>query len=301
MKSGVAFEKARRALLRLEEERYHPKNWRPIVLGLSGGAWRRNHLAQFGSWLTAGRGILGLAQVIEGDFREVMEKRRQEEDKLRKYIASEGLEAFPAVVVDDSLLGGIDTLLQCYGIGGIKPNTVILGWAENPAGRPVFARILRQVSAMARSIIVVRSPDDDEQFARAAEHGTIDVWWKGGRSGTLILLLVHLLTRHPQWRTRGVRLLHAIGENSDAAKPGAALGELITTARIRATPVILNTRFPKESLRHESRGAALVMIGFEPPETEDENDRFFETTSEEMDGLGQVLLVYSAGGHSLNG
>jgi amino acid transporter len=46
---------------------------------------------------------------------------------------------------------------------------------------------------------------------------------------------------------------------------------------------------------------ALVMIGFEPPETEDENDRFFETTSEEMDGLGQVLLVYSAGGHSLNG
>ena len=30
--SGAAFERARRALLRLEEENYHPKNWRPIIL-----------------------------------------------------------------------------------------------------------------------------------------------------------------------------------------------------------------------------------------------------------------------------
>ncbi|MCF7676097.1 MAG: amino acid permease, partial [Akkermansiaceae bacterium] len=193
VKSGVAFEKARKALLRLEEERYHPKNWRPIVLGLSGGAWRRNHLAEFGGWLTAGRGILGLAQVIVGNFQEDIEKRRQEEDKLRKHIAREGLEAFPAVVVDETLLGGINTLLQCYGIGGIRPNTVILGWSEDPVAQPMFARILRQISAMERSMIVVHS-QDDEHFGRAAERGTIDIWWKGGRSGTLILLLVFLLT-----------------------------------------------------------------------------------------------------------
>ncbi len=300
VKSGAAFEKARKALLRLEEERYHPKNWRPIVLGLRGGAWRRNHLAEFGAWLTAGRGILGLAQVIVGDFREEMEKRRQEEDKLRKYIAREGLEAFPAVVVDENLLGGIDTLLQCYGIGGIKPNTVILGWAANPEGRPMFARILRQISAMERSILIVHSPDD-EHFEAAAEKGSIDIWWKGGQSGTLILLLVHLLTQHPQWRNRNVRLLHAIGENADPAKPMAALQELISTARVRATPVVFNSKNVKEALRHESRAAALVMAGFEPPETEEEDERFFEVTSEEMEGLSQVLLVYSAGGHSISG
>lgn len=300
VKSGVAFERARRALLRLEEERYHPKNWRPIVLGLSGGAWRRNHLAEFGAWLTAGRGILGLAQVIVGHSQADMEKRQQEEDKLRKYIARENLEAFPAVVVGETLLGGINTLLQCYGIGGIRPNTVILGWSEDSAAQPMFARILRQIAAMKRSMIVVHC-SDDELFDRVADHGTIDIWWKGGRSGTLILLLVYLLTKHPQWRNRQVRLLHAIAENGDPAKPLLALQELITTARIRATPVILNTANPKETLRLESRGAGLVMMGFEPPENEDEDGAFLATNSGEMEGLGQVLLVYSAGGHSING
>ena len=76
---------------------------------------------------------------------------------------------------------------------------------------------------------------------------------------------------------------------------------MITTARIRATPVILNTKVTKESLRYESRTAALVMVGFEPPESEEQDERFFEVTNQEMEGLGQVLLVYSAGGHSLNG
>ncbi len=36
--SGVAFERARKALLKLEDEKYHPKNWRPSILALSGGA-----------------------------------------------------------------------------------------------------------------------------------------------------------------------------------------------------------------------------------------------------------------------
>ena len=70
VRSGAAFERARRALLQLEDTRYHPKNWRPIILALSGGAWRRNHLAQYGSWLTAGRGIMILAQVMEENGRE---------------------------------------------------------------------------------------------------------------------------------------------------------------------------------------------------------------------------------------
>ncbi len=100
--SGLAYERARRALLRLEEEKYHAKNWRPAILALSGGAFRRNHLTEFGSWLTAGRGILSFAQMIVGDVEKNMEKRKSEEDKLRKFIAEEEVEGFPAVVVEES-------------------------------------------------------------------------------------------------------------------------------------------------------------------------------------------------------
>ncbi|HEX9793554.1 MAG TPA: amino acid permease, partial [Planctomycetota bacterium] len=48
VRGGTAFERARRSLLKLEVETFHPKNWRPHVLALSGGAWNRVHLAVYG-------------------------------------------------------------------------------------------------------------------------------------------------------------------------------------------------------------------------------------------------------------
>jgi len=128
--SGLAYERARRALLRLEEEKYHAKNWRPAILALSGGAFRRNHLTEFGSWLTAGRGILSFAQIIVGDVEKNMEKRKSEEDKLRKFIAEEEVEGFPAVVVEESVMRGLAHLLQCHGIGGLRSNTVLIRFGD---------------------------------------------------------------------------------------------------------------------------------------------------------------------------
>ena len=49
LQSGLLFERTRRNLLRLEEEMYHPKNWRPIILALSGAGWDRPHLADLRS------------------------------------------------------------------------------------------------------------------------------------------------------------------------------------------------------------------------------------------------------------
>jgi hypothetical protein len=80
--SGVAFERARRNLLVLEEELEHPKNWRPIILAISGAAWTRVHLAVYGHWLTAGRGILSLAQVIFGEVEDLFARRAKQEELL---------------------------------------------------------------------------------------------------------------------------------------------------------------------------------------------------------------------------
>ena len=99
VRSGAVFEQARRSLLTLEEEQYHPKNWRPVVLALSGAGWKRTHLAVYGHWLTAGHGVLTLGQVIEGDIEQMTQRRRNQQDVVRSFIQEEGLQAFPAVVV----------------------------------------------------------------------------------------------------------------------------------------------------------------------------------------------------------
>ena len=294
LQSGAAFERARRALLRLEEERYHPKNWRPIILALSGGAWMRNHLAEFGYWFTAGHGVLSLGQIISGDVEDQVERRISEEDKLRKFIANEDLEAFPAVVVEDDLMEGVKTLLQSHGIGGFRPNTVMLGWSEDPERYPTFFEMLRLIRELGRSIIIVRSPRE----RGVIPEGPIDIWWRGGSNGTLMLLLAHLLAKNPQWRNRKIRVLSAIGADKDPEKASARISEMLATARIKADPEIVAAEDSLEVMRRRSADSALVLIGFELPEEGGETECGVELNAT-IEGFDNVVLVSSSGGMSL--
>ena len=298
VRSGAAFEQARRALLKLEDTRYHPKNWRPTVLALSGGAWRRNHLAQYGSWLTARRGVLLLAQVIDGEVEHRLERREQEEEKLRKFISNEELQAFASVVVEPNLVDGVKSLLQCCGLGGIRPNTVLLGWAENPQRRTRFFQILHLIRDLERSALVAYFPDDENRLF-AAPAGSIDIWWKGGRNGTLMLLLAHLLTQNPEWRNHPIRLVFAVADEGEITNATEQLAKLTEAARVKAKLEIVCGPDRLGEMQRCSQDAAVVLMGLELADEVDETTAF-ERIRENIGELRRVLLVYSAGGHSLS-
>lgn len=297
--SGVAFERARKSLLKLEEEKYHPKNWRPTILALSGGAWQRNHLAEFGYLLTAGHGILTLAQIIQGDVENKVERRREGESKLRQYIVENDLEAFTSVVVENDLLKGAQAMLQCCGIGGFKPNTLLLGWSENPERRVPFFKILRLSLELNRSLVMIRSVGEESQLLWSSPpNGTIDIWWKGGRNGNLQLVLAHLLTQNDRWRRHKIRIMVGVSKTTDPAKAESNIQTLIETARVKATPHIVCSDNIYDEMRVHSASAAVVFIGFEIPAAGNEDD-FMQTTSERIGELPNVILVSSAGNTSL--
>ncbi len=296
IKSGLAFERARKALLRLEEERYHPKNWRPAILALSGGAWSRFHLAEYGYWLTSGRGILSLGQVLTGDVDDRHAVRRREEDQLRKFIAEESLCAFPAVVVDRDLFGGIKSLVQCHGIGGLRSNTVLLGWSVDPQRFVDYGRLLRLIRHLNRSILVVKCEEDKARWSAPA--GPIDIWWQSREHGSLMLLLSHLLGKNEEWRDRDVRIFHPVEEEAKRAEAEAALSKLLTTSRIAARIEIVVCPDFREIMAERSAGAGLVFLGFDPPAEGDE-EAFVRGVSRFTEGLKNVVLASDAGNVSL--
>jgi len=296
---GMAFERARRAMLALESSADHPKNWRPIILTLSSGALKRRELAEYGSWLTARRGVLSLGQVIIGDLEDRMEVHRSEEAKLRQFIAAEDLEAFPAVVVDESLTEGLKCLLQCHGIGGFRSNTVCMGWPLERDRVPDYGEMLRLIRVFDRSIVIVNCHDEAElRLLQIPPEGTIDIWWKGGKNGALMLSLAHLLKQNAAWRRREIRILRSVGEDVDPVKAKVPLEEMIERSRIEAVAEILPTDRPTEALRVHSQSAAVVMIGFDPP-PEGEELKFHDNMESLSRGLQHVLLISSAGGVSL--
>jgi amino acid transporter len=289
VRSGVAFESARKALLRLEREPIHPKNWRPIVLALGGSA--RHQISELGYWLTAGRGVLSLGQVITGEVDDRLERGYRAEQLLRQTISKDGLEAFPAVVIDEDLLEGVKALLQCHGIGGIRPNTIMLGWGDDPEQLERFGEVLRLAADLQRNIVVIKREDAREPWTTLP--GDIHVWWHGRRNGPLMLLLAHLLVQNPEFRRRTVRLIHAVPEESARESAQEHLTEVTRRARVDAEPTTLVYDNLHEAVINTSKEAAIVFFGFHPP-AKGAHIQFFQDIEILTDGLPEVVLVCAA-------
>ena len=297
MQSGLLFERTRKNLLKLEDQLYHPKNWRPIILALSGAGWDRPHLAVYGHWFTSGHGILSLGQVIQGEVDERLDRLFAQERLLHTYIRERELEAFPAVVVAGSLPEGITALIQCQGLGELRPNTVLMGWPNSLKRLENFGRTLRRISALNRNVLTVRFLEEAED-AWEAPPGTIDVWWRGHKNGELMLLLAHLLSKNANWRSRTIRLLRVVENEAGREKVIEHLTDLCESARIPAKPEFIVGPNPAEAIQTASRHAAIVLMGFETPARGDE--KAFCARMEELSGpLPRVVFVHSVGGMSL--
>ena len=297
LRSGLLFERARRNLLKLEEFGNHPKNWRPVILALSGEAWSRSYLAVYGHWFTGGSGVLSLGQVISGSVENRVERRAQQEEILRSFIRDEELEAFPAVVVDSTLPEGISSLAQSHGIGLLRPNTVLLGWPHDTERLESLWASLNTIARLRLNIVCLsfhEEPDDSWEVPT----GFIDVWWRGRQNGDLMLLLAYLLTKNPGWRGHTIRLLRVIQNNAGREEVVGHMNELIKHARIPATPEVVVADDVPKAMRDTSRNSAIVFIGFEVPEKGDEL-AFYQRMEQLAGGLPRVVYVDSIGEISL--
>ena len=296
-RSGAAFERARRNLLALEEATYHPKNWRPAILALSGGAWSRVHLAVYAHWLTGGRGLLTLGQVIPGEVDDHHYRRASQEKSLRAFIADQELDAFAAVLVAPEVSQGIEALLQCHGMGAFRPNVALTGWCDDEEKQEGFGAMLRTIAQLDLSFAIVHFEHYSED-PWIPPPGPIDVWWRGKANGALMLLLAYLITQNPPWRNRRIRLLRLVGSEAGREEATEHLRELISEARIDADPrVIVGDDFPRV-LRGTSRTAGLVFLGVQPPERGQE-DEFVQQTEGLLQGIKVAILVHGVEGASV--
>lgn len=293
--SGLAYHRARKALLKLERERYHPKNWRPGILVLAGVGKSRLHLCEYACWLTAERGVVSVGQVIHGELEEFLERRIEAENVMRHFLQKEGFPAFPVVVVEETVHGAVKALLQCHGLGGMRPNTVMLGWSSDPENVGVFAATLDIAKRMKRSLLIVASAQ--EERTRAVE-GIVNIWWSDRKSGVLMLLLAYLLKTNGVWKDQPLRVIRPVPPKADTENIEKEMQAVLAHARISAEVLVVPTEDPLEAVREVMDPSAVLFAGFEPP---DENMvREIVTTLQPVADLpGDVILVYNAGDVSL--
>lgn len=129
---GLSLSAARYALLRLEEGPPHTKNWRPqllVLLKLDEDLHvKYPRLLTFASQLKAGKGLTIVGSVIQGSFLESYGEAQAAEQTIKNMMEIEKVKGFCQVVVASKVREGLAHLIQSCGLGGMRHNSVVLGW-----------------------------------------------------------------------------------------------------------------------------------------------------------------------------
>ncbi|XP_060804181.1 solute carrier family 12 member 6 isoform X1 [Amyelois transitella] len=215
---GLALSAARYSLLRLEEGPPHTKNWRPQVLVLAKlnsdlkPTYRK--MLAFASQLKAGKGLTVCVSVVAGDFTRLSSEALSAKQNLRKCMEDEKLKGFVDVLVAPNIADGLSHFVQTCGLGGLKPNTVIVGWPygwrhseETAATEPKWHGFLHTVRAVAAARMALLVPKGINFFPDSTEKisGNIDIWWIV-HDGGMLMLLPFLLKQHRTWKNCKMRI-----------------------------------------------------------------------------------------------
>ena len=301
LNSGLLFERTRKNLLRLEQMLYHPKNWRPIILSMSGAASERKQISLLGHWFTSGHGILNLGQVIQGDVEERIDRIANQEALLANFIRDKKLEAFPNVVAAPTLIEGIEYLVQCTGLGALRPNTLLIGWPEEENKAEVLLASLRVIAALRRNLVIAKIEDFEEEGGGSQDQpvgGYIDVWWRGRQNGELMLLMAHLLKQNPRWRNSTIRLMRIVADEAATDEVIQHLEALAASARIEVEAKVFVSEHPAHVIGKQSKKAEFVFLGFQLPEVGYEA-KFHQQLNRLSENLPRAIFINSIGNMKL--
>ncbi|GFY59242.1 solute carrier family 12 member 6 [Trichonephila inaurata madagascariensis] len=240
---GLALSAARYSLLRLEEGPPHTKNWRPQILVLcklnADLVPKHRKLIAFASQLKADalhiqeiepnpflplnyrifhynsqrltsncKGLTLVSAVLEGEFTKKHSEAQAAKLSLKKVMGEEKVKGFAEVVVCPSIANGLSHLIQTTGLGGLKHNTVIMGWPfswrQNPEAGRIFIDNVRNIAASKNALLIPKGIDQYPEITGKVS-GHIDVWWIV-HDGGLLMLLPFLLKQHRVWKNCKLRI-----------------------------------------------------------------------------------------------
>ncbi|MDH3676551.1 MAG: hypothetical protein OES12_13730, partial [Anaerolineae bacterium] len=296
VRSGFWFALARYALLNIEAQRYHVKNWRPNILVFTGQPHNRERLAELAEWLTVGQGIVTFSQLLVGDVEQLAGRglRETARKNIRKYIQDRRMTAFAQADVVSSFHEGALTIAQADGTGALEANSVLFGWSGTPDGRIGQLKLLRTLVQLRKSVLLLNF-DEQRKFGRQK---IIDVWW-GGRGGNadMMLILAYLIRQHQSWYGAEIRLLRIINSHEGQDQCETHMEQLLQSVRVKADAVIIVRSDPEQPLAEiisaHSRNTDLTVLGIQVPEL-DQVEAYSQYLDELMQGVGSALLVRSA-------
>ncbi|TKR58850.1 hypothetical protein L596_030240 [Steinernema carpocapsae] len=285
---GLALSTAQYSLMKIDDKDPHPKNWRPQVLLMHSMLWSKEsvdvrylNLMNLASQLKAGRGLSIIVSFLRGDPSSIDDRKNAEEVKKRMEfdMGQLRLRGFAKAVIHDEnqLSGSLTTLIQSVGIGGLRPNTLLLSWPvkdidEDDSEFQTFTDKLHAGVAMDMSLLVAKGIVDFPTSALKL-NGTVDVYWIV-QDGGLCLLMAYLLKQNRVWRHCKLRVIAIAQEMDNNVKMQEELESYVYALRIDAKVVVVELSDPQ-----------ITKVAFERTLLMEERTKFLKGAQQLMSGI----------------
>ena len=289
---GFYYSRTRDNLFTLAQMPVHPKNWRPTIIVFTGNPNNRLTLVQYADWLGSGRGIITLAGILTGEFTRMVDKRNEYLAALRTFIRENRIRAFPEVLVAPDFELGLNQFLQVTSIGPIKPNVALFGWTHDESRIGSVVQSIDTSTKLGMSTLLLH---DHGLPPPKARRRSIDIWWRGKKNGSLMVILAYLLSLNRAWSGTAIRILRIIPDATQHNATHAEMQTLIEASRMKIAIKIVISKEPFPGLlRTYSRDATAIFLGFSLP-TKENAPAFHRSYNALVEGLPTTLLVHSTG------
>ena len=263
-----AMQVIRRQLLTTLGEAEHDRDWRPNILAFTRDSGRRLLLLRFAEWIGGTTGLISAVKIVEGSVPKVAKEKETALAELNNCIREAKLKIFPLIVSGQNISQTLETLLQSYGIGPLRGNTMLCNWyGETLTSLPgltamKFGHNLRLAFRNGYNLVVFHGdPLRTERLLDSDKNDRIiDVWWNNDASSRLMLLFAYLMTRSELWKHATIRVL-TVGEATDLTENIVLIEQQLDDARIPAQPILIPDTQP-ETVIEKSSDSDLVFLPF---------------------------------------
>ncbi len=251
-------------------EKVHDRDWRPVILAMTRESKRLHQIMGFASWVEGTSGITSAVRIIKGQGAKAVRERREAARQLSSDLLQIKSKAFPLVLSANDISEVLPTLVQSYGLGPFKANTMLVNWIDDlnkglsGLGAIEYARNLK--SAFQQGLNVIILDTDLSKWDRLLakndrEHQyVIDVWWRDDSTGSFMLLVAYLITRNEIFKNSVIRMI-AKGEEKDVTQITEQLQKQLEDIRIDAEPLVVQ-EIDQETIVQISSHSSLVFMPF---------------------------------------
>lgn len=281
------------ALIKLARRPMSARSWRPHILVFVSDPLEQLDLIRFGNWFAQGRGVVTVCELVVDDLMNNELQLEERQKKMQKILDEEELVVFAEFDVVQNVVEGICSVSQANGMAAMESNTVLIGWPQRRERILDFLNVMRRLETIHKSLVIGRI-QPRHIFPRRSVERSIHIWWGGlQKNGDLMLLLAYLLTRNPEWRDAGIKLMSIAANEEMKEHAERLLRELLPYVRIDADPVVFVKPEDKsipEVIHEKSADADVVFMGLATPEIGKE-DAYAEHLEILAGDLPTVLFV----------